>query len=55
MVFFITGVTGSGKTYFLVNYAESKINDVVHNISGYKNGFYVDFGLGLSTKNHKTK
>jgi len=56
MVFFLTGVPGSGKTYYLVHYAESKkdtidksTNDkiylqVVHNISGYKNGLYVDFG-----------
>ncbi len=56
MVFFLTGVPGSGKTYYLVNYAEKNLqkvdkesNDklylqVVHNISGYKNGFYVDFG-----------
>ncbi len=55
MVFFLTGVPGSGKTYYLVDYAEKQINkvdkktneklylQVVHNISGYKNGFYVDF------------
>jgi zona occludens toxin len=53
MIFFLTGVPGSGKSYYLVNYSESvkdKIKDgsklynqVVHNISGYKNGLYYDF------------
>ena len=62
MVFFLTGVPGSGKTYYLVNYAEKNINkidkktnekiylQVVHNISGYKNGFYVDFGADYLPK-----
>ncbi len=56
MVFFLTGVPGSGKTYYLVHFAEKNIEkvdkktnekqylQVVHNISGYKRGFYVDFG-----------
>ena len=56
MVFFLTGVPGSGKSYYLVRYAESvknkidlKTNElvyykIVHNISGYKNGVFVDFG-----------
>ena len=62
MVFFLTGVPGSGKTYFLVHYAEKNIQkidkktnekvylQVVHNISGYKNGFYVDFGADYLPK-----
>lgn len=62
MVFFLTGVPGSGKTYYLVNFAEKnmekvdkKTNEkqylqVVHNISGYKRGFYVDFGVDYLPK-----
>jgi zona occludens toxin len=62
MVFFLTGVPGSGKTYYLVNYAEQNIEKVdkktnekqylqiVHNISGYKRGFYVDFGIDYLPK-----
>jgi zona occludens toxin len=56
MVFVLTGVPGSGKSYYLVQYAEKELNKidpitkekkykgVLHNISGYKHGYYQDFG-----------
>jgi zona occludens toxin len=56
MVFILTGVPGSGKSYYLVQHAEKELNKidpitkekkykgVLHNISGYKHGYYQDFG-----------